>query len=150
MTSIIFPDTGDIINSIREVVGREIEIHYTNSGVVCPTCSQDTLTGRSIDPFCITCGGEGYITTPVVASAIAHVRWTNAGNSYNSPAGKIDTGNCIVTLEYDATLPSIIKASDYFLVDDTKLYFIDYDLRGVKEINRIVVKLQEDPREQRD
>ena len=149
--TINFPsNTKEIIDSIREVIGRNIEIHYTVSGAACPTCTQDTLTGRSIDPFCVTCGGVGYINTPVTVSALAHVRWTNVGDSYNSPAGEIDTGNCIVTMEYVESLPSIVESSDYFLVDDVKLYYIDYDLRGVKEINRIAVKLQEDPREQRN
>jgi len=148
---ITFPsNTAEVINSIRETIGRNIEIHYTSSGEVCPTCTQDTLTGRSFNPFCGTCGGLGYVTTPITLSALAHVRWkNNISDSYNTPAGKIDIGNCVVTLEYDATLPTIIETSDYFLVDDVKLYFTEYDLRGVKDINRIVIILQEDPRDQR-
>lgn len=150
MTTIVFPsDTKDIIDAIRDTIGREIEIHYTTSGAVCTTCDIDSVTGRSMNPFCPTCDGRGYLEVPLVYSAQAHVRWTNVGDKYKSPAGEIDTGNCVVTVEYVDGLPIIIDSSDYFLVDDVRLYFMEYDLRGVQEINRIVVNLQQDPREQR-
>jgi len=150
MVNIIFPsNTKEIIDEIRDTIGRNVEIHYTSSGVACTTCTQDSLTGRSTDPFCPECGGLGYAETSLMYSGMAHVRWTNVDNSYKAPGGKIDTGNCVVTMEYLDTLPAIIDASDYFLVDDIKLYYIDYDLRGVQEINRIAVNLQQDPREQR-
>jgi len=148
--NITFPsDTKEIIDKIRTVIGRNVDIHYTTSGEVCTTCDVDPITGRSFNPFCPVCSGLGYIENYLTYSGLAHVRWTNVGDSYNSPSGDIDTGNCVVTMEYVETLPAIIDTSDYFLVDDIKLYYIEYDLRGVQEINRIAIKLQQSPREQR-
>ena len=150
MTTITWPEnTKEVIDSIRGVIGREITIHYTSSGVPCPTCTLDSLTGRPYDPFCSTCGGDGIVTSGIDLTVSGHVLWSRVDSHYNSPAGRISTGDCKVTVEYTDNIITIINSADYFLVDDERLYLEDYDLRGVKEINRVALQLKQDPREDR-
>jgi hypothetical protein len=148
--NIIWPsNTREIIDEIRGTIGRDVTIHYTTSGVPCTTCQLDSLTGKSFDPFCPDCGGTGIVTSGLDTTVSGHVLWNKVNSKYNSPAGNIFTGDCKVTVGYDEEVLTIIESSEYFLVDDVRLYLEDYDLRGVKEINRIAISLRQDPREER-
>lgn len=148
--NILFPsNTKEITDNIRQVIGREIEIVYTVSSGVCTTCDLDSVTGKSYDPFCPVCSGTGVLFSVESLSVLGHILWGRVDPTYNSPAGRIFTGDCKVTISYDSAILTLLDSVDYFLVDDKKLYLKDYDLRGVKEINRIALNLQQDPRDGR-
>lgn len=148
--TIIFPsNTKEIIDEIRGTIGRDVDIYYTLSGVTCSACDIDTVTGRSLDPFCPVCSGEGIVDDTLQVTVSAHVLWNTVNTSQRMPGGRIFTGDCKATVEYTDDIVTIIEASDYFLVDDRKLYLVDYDLRGVKNINRVAINLKQDPRDGR-
>ena len=150
MTTILFPEnTKEVIDSIRGAIGRDITIFYASSGVTCSACDLDTITGRSLDPFCPVCDGDGNIEVQANVIVPAHVLWNNVNTPYNTATGRIFTGDCKATVEYTVDMVTVIEASDYFLVDDRKLFLVDYDLRGVKDINRIAINLKQDPRDGR-
>ncbi len=150
MTTILFPDnTKEIIDTIRGVIGRDITIYYATSGVTCSACDIDTVTGKSLDPFCLVCGGDGVVDEQLDVTVSAHVLWNTVNSLHNTPAGRIFTGDCKATVEYTDDIITIVEASDYFLVDDRKLFLVDYDLRGVKDVNRVAINLKQDPRDGR-
>lgn len=144
--NITFPtNTKEIIDEIRGAIGRDITIYTIASGGDCPTCRRDPLTGKSIDPYCPTCSGEGYLYTMSGTTASAHITWESINTSIYHPGGHVDVGECLVSMEYSEDLLEVVKDSKYFVVDSREMYAIDYDTRGVPELNRILVNLQEDP-----
>ena len=148
--NILFPsNTKAIIDKIRNVIGREIELIYLLESGVCGECDLDSVTGKSYDPFCRACSGTGVLTSVEVLPVSGHILWGRVDTTYNSPAGRIFTGDCKVTISYSDDVLTLLDSVEYFLVDDKKLYLKDFDLRGVKEINRIALNLQQDPRDGR-
>lgn len=148
--NILFPsNTKTIIDKIRNTIGRDIEVVYLLASGICGECELDSITGKSYDPFCRACDGTGILSSIESLTISGHILWGRVDPVYNSPAGRIFTGDCKVTISYDDDVLTLLDSVDYFLVDDKKLYLKDYDLRGVKEINRIALNLQQDPRDGR-
>ncbi len=141
--------TRQIINEMRAVIGREIELYFTVPGADCPACTLDPLTGTSSDPFCTTCSGAGYLTTVSAATLQAHINWANVDKPAHYPGGKIWEGDCKVTVEYTEENLQLVKTADYFVVDAVPMYLKNYDLKGVQDLNRIAVALLQDPRTKR-
>jgi len=146
--TITFPsNTKSIIDQIRGVIGRNITIFVTVSGIPCPAsdCSLDPVTNLSTNPFCPVCGGNFWISTVSGWTCSGHVRWLSADRPLWVPGGIIEEGDCKVTIAFSDTALQNVKNAKYFNVDDTTLYMKDYRLKGVKEINRIQITLIEDP-----
>lgn len=142
-----WPDnTKDIIDRIREAIGRPITFFVPVYEDVCPACDQDPLTGKSTNPFCPVCFGSGYQTTWVETSVLAHVRWGKAEGSLLYPGAKIVTGDCAATIEFSEENVALVETAKYVIVDGKTLYIDSYDLRGVQPINRIVLNLVQNPR----
>jgi hypothetical protein len=143
---ISFPDnTKQIIDNIRGAIGRNINIGTTILGSECPACTIDPLTNMSSDPFCSTCSGYGYLTSISGTTVSAHVNWNVLGSKEYHSGGFIEVGDCIATIEFSEELLSVIENADYFEIDDEKVFLKEYDLRGVPDINRIRMYLQQDP-----
>lgn len=148
--SISWPtNTKEVVDKIRTAIGRDITFMKKYTGERCTACDLDPLTGESEEPFCPTCSGYGYITTLSGTNVLAHVNWTDIDPKEFHPGGRIYTGDCRVSVEYTDENLALVTASDYIIVDSRELYLKDYDLRGVPDINRIVVDLIQDPREKR-
>lgn len=139
-------NTKEIIDEIRGTIGREIEIFTKEELGQCTSCTLDTKTNKSIDPFCSTCSGTGYIYTISGTTVSAHVNWGYLDRGIFFATGKIRDGDCKATIEYTENNLDLIDRSIKFIVDDKDLYLIEYDLKGVKEINRIACFLKQDPR----
>ncbi len=137
-------NTKEIIDDIRDTIGREITINVKVPGDPCPDCDLDPITGVSTDSYCTTCSGLYWINTISGSPVMAHVRWTKIGQPIYEPGGIIYDGDCIVTITYsDENLNNVIN-SDSFIVDGKDLYMKNYVLRGVQDINRIRIILLED------
>lgn len=144
MTTFSFPDTTDILDGIRETIQRPITINVHVQGTACPVCDLDPITNTSTDSFCIYCSGLYWINTTSGISTYGHVHWMGLDQPMYTQGGTIDTGDCIVTFKYTATILSGIQNSTNFIVDDRDMYLKKYVLKGVKELNRIRVLLKED------
>lgn len=142
---IVFPsDTKEIIDDIRDAIGRYITINVTASGTPCPlNCGYDPINDASIDVTCSGCNGVYWMNTTSGWLTKAHIRWGSADRPIYSPGGKAFEGDCIVTIEYTAESLANIENSESFIVDEKTLILEDFILKGVPNINRITIALIE-------
>lgn len=137
-------NTTDIINRIRDVIGRLVTFYVTVTGTPCTTCTLDPVTNLATDPFCVECSGKYWKDTLSGWPCSGHVRWRNADKPLWSPGGIIDEGDCKVTIAYSGMALYNVQHSEYVEVDGFMMYVKDFKLRGVQPVNRITVTLLED------
>lgn len=142
-------NTKEIIDEIRETIGRPIEIFVTVSGELCPICTLDPIKNKSVNPFCPVCSGVGYLNTVSGYETLAHIRWGRVNDDVFYPGARIVTGDCKATIEYTEEALDVVDNSIYVIADHVKLYIDSYDLRGVQPVNRIVLDLVQNPRDKR-
>ena len=149
--SITFPtNTADVIDEIRGAIGRSITFYVvTVSG--CQACTLDPITNTSTDSFCPVFSGVHWIVTLSGAAINAHIIWGNVDSLGWYPGGQTLEGDCRAQIKY--TLPNITIVDSVF--ENQSIYgaYIDVDgkhmeiknkvLRGVPEINRILIDLKE-------
>ena len=125
--TITFPsDTKDVIDDIRDVIGRTITFNklVTQTGCNAVGCTLDPITNVSTNSFCLTCGGD-YWTNIVSGTPItSHIRWKSMDDGIGYSAGEIFDGECRAQIEYTAANVTILDASETVQVDD-KLMSID-------------------------
>lgn len=142
--TIIFPaNTADVINEIRDVIGRLITVNITVSGIACPLCSLDPVTGKSKDSFCSGCGGDYWLSTISGWIVNAHVTWQGAGRPIYEPGGYVLDGDCVVTISTSGNALHNIEHAESVIVDGRDLIVSNFILKGVPDINRITVALVE-------
>lgn len=143
--AITFPsDTKDKIDDIRDAIGRTIIFNQLVTQSGCSVCSLDPVTNTSTDSFCPTCGGDYWIPVTTGASVTAHVRWNSLDDAIRFPGGDIFEGECKAQIEYTAANVTIVDNSETVQVDG-KLMSIDKRIyKGVPELNRIVLILNEE------
>lgn len=146
---ITFPtDTVTVIDQIREAIGRNITIQVLVSGIPCPdiTDSLDPVTGLSTNQFCPTCSGIYWLSTLSGYLVKAHIRSGKMDTPVWVTAGEIFTGDAQVQIKYTLANMTAVENSEYFDVDGRRFVKSEVDLRGVPEINRILVTLEEQER----
>lgn len=144
--SIYWPDnTTDIIDDIRDAIGRNITIYTTVSGIACTVsgCDLDPVTNLSTNQFCTTCGGEYWINTASGVTVLAHVRMRNVDVPVWTVGGFIVDGDAQVQVKYTAATLAAIEGAEYYDVDGKQFLQKDLSIRGVPDVNRIVVTLVE-------
>jgi hypothetical protein len=144
--SIYWPsNTSDIIDDIRDAIGRDITIYATVSGIPCPAsgCSLDPVTNLSVNQFCDICGGDYWINTTSGITVTAHVRMKNVDMPIWTVGGFIVDGDAQIQIKYTQANIDAVNNVNYFLVDGKEFIKKDISLRGVPDINRIVVTLVE-------
>lgn len=145
--TITFPsDTKDTIDAIRDAIGRDITFNINTGLVACTVsgCTLDPVTNVSTNSFCPTCGGEYWIATITGSVLTAHVRWASMDTEIRYPAGSVYNGDCRAQIEYSDANVTILDQTETVTVDD-KLMSIDKIIyKGVPEINRIVLILNEE------
>ena len=144
--SIHWPDnTTDIIDDIRDTIGRDVTIYTTVSGIPCPAsgCSLDPVTNLAVDQFCTTCSGDYWIDTISGVTVTARVRMKNVDVPVWTVGGFIVDGDAQIQVKYTVAAVSAIENVDYFEVDGKEFVQKDLSFRGVPTVNRIVVTLVE-------
>jgi hypothetical protein len=144
MTVITFPaNTGSIITQIREAIGREV-FFYTEVLTDCPTCVLDPITNTSSDAFCPTCFGIGYLVSGEITPILAHITWVALDSLNWQSGGQIFQGDCGLQIEYTAENKDIIDHCKYVIIDGKKAEVAKVILRGVPDINRILIDTKVD------
>jgi len=139
-------NTPEIIDDIREAIGREITIYVTVSGIECDDVSDsfDPVTGLSTNQFCPTCGGKWYLNTTSGFVTKAHITELN---NLDLPVwvagGTIVDGDSRVQFKLTASSVFAVENADYYLVDDKEYIQKTVSYRGVPELNRVIVTLIE-------
>jgi hypothetical protein len=136
-------NTITIIDEIREAIGRDIIINIPVSGIACPdpTDGLDPVTNLSINQFCPTCHGAYWIETSSGISIKAHVTWKPSEILAWVTGGKVIEGDCLAQIKYTASAYMWVREAESFIVDGKTLIKKDITLRGVPEINRIIITL---------
>jgi hypothetical protein len=137
---ITFPETREVIDAIRSGIGREV-IFYEQHKTTCSACSIDPITDTSTNSFCIVCSGEGYIYTMSGTTMLAHITHAQDEVLNWQTGGKLVDGDCRIQINYTLANLNLVKNTNYVWVDNENYDVRKIILRGVKELNRILVDL---------
>jgi hypothetical protein len=137
----------DIIDGIRNYIGRDV-IFYTLGGrTACSGCSLDPVTDTSTDSFCTVCGGVYWIPTYSGYTISGHITWGHADELGWWSAGQIFEGDCRVQVKYTDTVATIVDNTEYAHVDGKVMTIKNIIYRGVRELNRILIDMMEKERD---
>jgi hypothetical protein len=133
-----------IIKDIRGLIGRDVSFYIVASSYPCATCGLDPVTGKSTDSFCPTCSGEYWIPVISETTVSGHITWGKAENLDWTTGGQFFDGDCRLQIEYSASNRNMVKNAKYVVVDDVRMSVRDVSYRGVPQLNRIVLTLDEE------
>ncbi len=138
-------DTTDVIDAIRDAIGRNITINVTVSGTACtePGCDLNPVTNLSTDQYCDTCHGNYWLNTTSGWAVNAHVTWKPSDTPVWVTGGNIVEGDCLVQIKYSASILDLVNEATNFVVDGKELLKDAVILRGTPDINRILITLEE-------
>ena len=145
--TITFPsNTKEVINDIRDAIGRTITFNTLVSQSGCPVvgCNLDPVTNTSTNSFCPTCGSKYWINTYVDSEVTAHVRWKSMDADLWHTGGITWRGDCRAQIEYSAANITILDNSETVQVDGKLMSIEEKIYKGVPELNRIVLILNEE------
>ena len=140
-----FPsNTKDIIESIINDIGREVDFFYVYSTYACPVCNLDPNTGHSTDSFCPTCSGEYYIDVISGVTWSGHVTWKfNYENQWET-GGKDIIGDARIKVLHSDEREELLKDVKYVELDGKTMNIEKITLLGTKPtVNRIVIDVKE-------
>ena len=140
---ISFPeDTEETIDAIRDAIGRDVNfVTVTLSG--CSVCSLDPVTNTSTDSFCPVCSGLYWIPSYINNLVNAHVTWAGADILGWVAGGQYFDGDCRVQIKYTNTNLNLADNAEYIVVDNKIMTVKSKILRGVQNLNRIILDLIE-------
>jgi|SRR3990172_10679480 len=141
--TIQFPsDTRNIINQMRGAIGRTVtfKLPYYSA---CTTCGLDPTTNTSLDSQCEECEGLYWIPSysgVVISGHITHghsdvINWQSVGEIFD--------GDVRVQIELEDTTITTLDATEYVVVDDKDYEIKKRILRGVPDLNRVLLDLVE-------
>jgi hypothetical protein len=134
MATIIFPtDTEDVIDAIRGAIGRDTYWYTIDAQVECPTCGLDS--------------GIGYIITYTSTAISGHISWGYSEQLGWVTGGQLDEGECRVQIKYTPANYLVVENAQWVVVDGKTMQIVKKILRGVQNINRILVDLIEKEKE---
>lgn len=143
---IVFPPNArQIINEIRDAIGRTITIYIPVSGIPCTYSGDalDPITGLSTNQFCPVCGGNYWLSTISGLDVLAHITYPGIDTPYRVPGGNIFDGDVQIQIEATDETTYAISIADYYEIDGIDYIKKSVSPRGVKDINRYVIKLVE-------
>ena len=149
MAIIVFPSTEtvtDIIDSIRSAIGRTANFITLDRNDECSVCSLDPTTGLSIDSFCTTCSGLYYIPVYSGVTISGHVWWKTADGLQWPVGGQIFDGDATFQLKYTVGNLDIVNSTEFLMLDGKTMTIRKKVLRGVPDLNRIILTLDEEER----
>lgn len=142
-----FPEnTKDTIDSIRNAIGRTVTFKRITgqSGCSVSGCTLDPVTGASTNSFCPTCSGEYWIDQIERTPITAHVRWQKGQRAVAYPGGTVFEGDCRLQIEYSDTNATIVNESEKVIVDSKLMSIDETMMKGVPEVNRLVLIVNEE------
>jgi hypothetical protein len=145
MPQIIWPsNTMEIIDDIRDAIGREVTFYIVASSVPCSVCNLDPVTGESTDSFCPVCSGSYYIPIYSGVQVIAHVTWGGTDQLQWQTGGQMFEGDCRVQIKSTPSNVLVVENMRWAEVDGHRMTKIKVNPRGVQQTNRLLIDLQQD------
>lgn len=136
-------NTVTVIDDIRDAIGRDITIYKTISGIACPDCSLDPVTNLSTNQFCSTCHGSYWMSTPSGCVVKAYVLTRGIDTPVMTVGGYIVDGDAQVQIKYTVANMDLVDNAEWYHVDSKKFIKKNIMLKGVPDINRIIITLVE-------
>jgi len=144
---IVFPaGTEDIIDSMRNAIGRDVTFNYIESTIPCSACSLDPVTNTSDNAFCLVCSGEYWIDTISGYTIIAVVTWSPSDRPQWETGGTIAQGDCLIQVKLTDEIEEILLKTKTVVVDSRIMEIKKPLRRGVQTLNRILLSLIEKER----
>lgn len=140
----LFPsDTRDQIEQIIDMIGRTVTFYGVESLSGCQYCSLDPITDTSTDSYCPVCSGNYWIAVYSGWDVTAHVTWGKTEDKAWMTGGMIDNGDIMVKVMHTPEAEETVLNAEYVVVDGRELDIKNITIRGVPEVNRILVNLKE-------
>jgi hypothetical protein len=146
---ITFPsNTTETIDEIRGAIGRNVSFYVLANTEICPNgCTLDPVTDTSTNSFCPVCSGNYYIYTYSGVSVSGHVFWNSSDLMQWPSAGFTFDGECRVQIKHTSTNLNMVDTCKYVVVDNKKMTIKSKAFRGVPNINRIILYLDQEERD---
>lgn len=139
----------EVTNAIRDAIGRNVTFWLISSTTNCtqPGCDLDPVTNTSTNSFCPVCSGNYFIYTYSGEIIKAHVTWGYSEQLGWVVGGQIPEGECRVQIEYTPHNVYVADNAKWVTVDSREMQIVGGRgrriLRGVQELNRILIDLVE-------
>lgn len=114
---------------IKEVSEIDAETVYfvKEVGHECPDCMYDPISESSMNPFCPTCHGRGFVVTEEKRPILASVQRVTGIENHYQPGGQLPRGSVIITV-HEGQLAQAgysldadwLKAIDWIEIDGQK------------------------------
>jgi len=141
---ISFPEnTEDVINAIRTAIGRDVIFCVVASATACTLCDLDPVTNTSTDSFCLECNGDYWIPVFSGVTILGHISWGKSDQMRWETGGMWYEGSCGVQIEYTPENLATVNSAIYVTVDEKEMEIRKKMMRGVQNINRILLDLIE-------
>jgi len=145
MANITFPsNTEEIIDAIRGAIGRDVYFYIIDTTTPCGVCNLDPVTNTSTNSFCPTCSGNFWIYTYSGVSISGHVFHGPQDFANWQTGGILYEGDCRVQIKYTPEHVTVLDQTKWVEVDDRRYSIENIAPRGVKDINRLIINLQEE------
>jgi len=142
---ITFPsDTVTVIDEIRNAIGRSVTFVTLSGRIACPTCGVNPITNEGLDPFCVTCSGTGYVDVYEYKSIYAHVTWNFNDLPRWITGGTYVEGDCIIQIKFTEDTLTMLDKTSKVIVDGFPMIIKKRILRGIPEINRVILSLKQE------
>jgi len=141
--SVSFPsNTGEVVDAIREAIGRPVIFHSQTSISGCGSCSLDPISRKSTDSFCTECEGDYFVPILTDFTVSGHVTWKGADLLDWQTGGQLFEGDCRIQIKHTTRNLNLVSVTGYVTVDGRDLSIAKKIFRGVPESNRIIVDLE--------
>lgn len=145
---ITFPtDTKDTIDKIRNAIGRDITFIQQVAVSGCSACSLDPINNTSTDSFCTVCSGLYWIPIYEEKPVNAHITWSKFDRLQWVTGGQYYDGDAMAQIEYTEENKALTEPKTHVIVDDKIMYVDARFFRGVPELNRILIGLKEEEKD---
>jgi hypothetical protein len=146
MPAIVWPSNSEIelIDSVRDAIGREVVFYIVASSTPCPICVLDPITDTSTNSFCPVCSGEYWIPIYSGVSILSHITWGGTDALQWQTGGQLFDGDCRVQIKYTPSNVLVIDEFKWVEVDGHRMTKIKVLPRGVQQLNRLLIDLQLD------
>ena len=131
-------NTTEIIDKIRGAIGRDVTF-YSPSYSGCSTCSLDPVSQDSTDSFCPECDGVYWVSTFSGVTVSGHITWAGADILNWETGGQLFDGDVRIQIKKASGIIEMLDSTEYIIVDEKKVEEKSRILRGVKEINRVLI-----------
>lgn len=137
----------NIIDDIRGLIGRTVDFYSaTLSG--CSVCSLDPTTDTSTDSLCPVCSGVYWIESFSSITVSGHITWGNVDYLNWQVGGQLFDGDCRIQIKLQDTTLDMIEATKYVVADGKVLEIKSHIMRGVPDLNRVLIDLIEKEKEE--